>query len=43
MPFKSKERRNEYFRDYYARHPELKDYHRIKEQEYYKKKKEVEK
>jgi hypothetical protein len=39
MPFKDKGTRNAYFRAYYKRHPELKEYHRKKEREYYWRKK----
>ena len=35
MPFKDKEKNNTYFRNYYKSHPELREYHRKKEFEYY--------
>jgi hypothetical protein len=35
MPIKSREGRNAWFRKYYHAHPELREYHRKKQFEYY--------
>lgn len=39
MVIKDIEKRKQYHRDYYKNHPELKEYHRKKELEYYWKRK----
>jgi hypothetical protein len=43
MPIKDKDKKNAYFRKYYKNHPELKEYHRKKAMEYYKRNKEKKK